>query len=630
MQESSDKLLGRYKKIGQLGGGSFGITHLAEDTNLPSYPKCVVKELRPNRNDEKIIDFFDKEAAILEKLGEHSQIPRLLAYFEEENTRYIVQEFIEGHDLSKEILPREKLSEGYVKKLLQEVLEVLSFVHQNEVIHRDIKPKNLMRRYDGKIFLIDFGAVKELGSLIINSDGEVSSTDIIGTPGYMPNEQSLGKPCFASDIYAVGVTAIFALTGVPPSKLEENPQTGEVIWPDQVQVSQNLREVITKMVRRHFSNRYSSAYDALKGLTTAAQPAPQNLTTTAQPVPQTLTTTAQPVPQSLTTTAQPTPHNQTTPTSPTPATKLSLPTNLSRRKALQIFGFAGGSFLLTVVGKILLDSFSSNLKTFDFEVVTVNRKGETTNRKSGSAKYFIEDLGNDVSLEMVEIPAGSFEMGSPVDEEKRIKSESPQHKVNIKPFFMGKFAVTQAQYQEIMSKNPSYFKGDKRPVEKVSWNDATEFCDKLTQRTGRAYRLPSEAEWEYACRAGTTTPFHFGETITTDLVNYNGDYTYADASKGEYRKQTIEVESFPPNTFGLYDMHGNISEWCQDTWHSNYNDAPSDGSAWIDHDNDIHVLRGGGWQFMPAHSRSAFRLNNELLRGGITREYIGFRVVYSL
>jgi eukaryotic-like serine/threonine-protein kinase len=165
------------------------------------------------------------------------------------------------------------------------------------------------------------------------------------------------------------------------------------------------------------------------------------------------------------------------------------------------------------------------LKTFQFEVVKVNAQGDITNRSKSEAKYFVEDLGNSVTLEMVQIPGGTFTMGSPNEEAKRDKDESPQHQVTVTGFFMGKYEVTQAQYQAIMDKNPSSFKGDKRPVENVSWNDAVEFCKKLNQKTGKTYRLPSEAEWEYACRAGTKTPFYFGETITTDLVNYEGNYT---------------------------------------------------------------------------------------------------------
>ncbi len=159
---------------------------------------------------------------------------------------------------------------------------------------------------------------------------------------------------------------------------------------------------------------------------------------------------------------------------------------------------------------------------------------------------------------MVAIPGGSFLMGSPCDEKGRRDNEEPQHEVNVPSFYLGKYAVTQAQWQAIMGNNPAKFEGENRPVEAVSWLEAVEFCQKLSEKLGEEYRLPSEAEWEYACRAGTTTPFHFGATITTELANYSGNSTYGSESEGQYRKETTEVGSFPPNAFGLYDMHGNV------------------------------------------------------------------------
>jgi formylglycine-generating enzyme required for sulfatase activity len=206
-----------------------------------------------------------------------------------------------------------------------------------------------------------------------------------------------------------------------------------------------------------------------------------------------------------------------------------------------------------------------------FEVVTVNATGQITNREQKTARYYTEDLGGGVTLEMVEIPAGEFMMGSIAGELDRENDESPQHRVSVPSFYIGRFAVTQAQWQKVMGTSPSGFKGEKNPVENVTWNDAQEFCKKLSQQTGRQYRLPSEAEWEYACRAGTTTPFHFGETITTDLANYDGNYTYGSGTKGVYRIKTTPVGSFPANEFGLCDMHGNVWEWCADIWHDNYN-----------------------------------------------------------
>jgi formylglycine-generating enzyme required for sulfatase activity/uncharacterized caspase-like protein len=269
---------------------------------------------------------------------------------------------------------------------------------------------------------------------------------------------------------------------------------------------------------------------------------------------------------------------------------------------------------------------------FEFEVVAVNAQGKPINRSKERAEYFTEDLGKGVVLEMVAIPGGEFLMGSPENEPERYDSESPQHTVTIQPFFMGKFPVTQSQWQAVaaldkvkidLDPDPSHFKGANRPVECVSWDDAIEFCARLAKKTGKTYRLPTEAEWEYACRAGTTTPFYFGETITTDLANYNGNYTYGQGSKGEYREQTTHVGKFPANPFGLFDMHGNICEWCQDEWHDNYNNAPTDGSAWLNGDDEA-ILRGGSWLSDPWNCRSADR---DWIGRVVRLNNVGFRVV---
>jgi formylglycine-generating enzyme required for sulfatase activity len=275
-----------------------------------------------------------------------------------------------------------------------------------------------------------------------------------------------------------------------------------------------------------------------------------------------------------------------------------------------------------------------------------NRLSSEEQQKFMNKDLALEDLANDTQLEMMLIPGGTFIMGSPKEEENSIDSERPQHEVTIEPFFMGKYQVTQAQWRFVaqlpqvnreLEQDPSNFKGDNRPVERVSWYDAVEFCDRLSQYTGRTYRLPSEAEWEYACRAGTTTPFHFGETITTNLANYQGtdneEYkwsgSYGSGPKGVYREETTAVGSFGvANNFGLYDMHGNVWEWCQDDWHSDYEGAPTDGSAWLSSEESSNrkLLRGGSWFNYPANCRSAFRYDNDLdYRIG----NFGFRVVCS-
>ena len=260
-------------------------------------------------------------------------------------------------------------------------------------------------------------------------------------------------------------------------------------------------------------------------------------------------------------------------------------------------------------------NYSLNLNFSEFEVATVNKQGEIINRELHQANYFTEDLGDDVAIEMVYIPGGTFIMGSPQDEEKRYEDEGLQHEVTVSPFFIGKYPVTQKQWHMIASLpqvnrelklNPFDFEDSNNPVEQIEFLDAIEFCDRLSEYTGKVYRLPSEAEWEYACRAGTTTPFYFGETITTNLANYNGNSTYANTPKGKYRRQTTPVGIFPPNNFGLYDMHGNVWEWCADTAHENYQGAPQDGSAWID-DKNQKVLRGGSCAVKPWNCRSACR-----------------------
>jgi formylglycine-generating enzyme required for sulfatase activity len=235
------------------------------------------------------------------------------------------------------------------------------------------------------------------------------------------------------------------------------------------------------------------------------------------------------------------------------------------------------------------------------------------------------NLGNGVMMELVLIPAGEFVMGSPESEEDHDPSESPQHKVTIKkPFYMGKYEVTQAQWMTV-SGNQSNFKGDNLPAEQVSWGDCRKFCDTVSQRTGWHLRLPSEAEWEYACRAGTTTPFDVGDVLNANQANMQ-PADESDKSAGPYRKKTLAVGSFAPNAFGLYDMHGNVGEWCEDVMHPNYENAPVDGSAWREGGNqESHVYRGGAYNNLAASCRSAMRFAETVPE--IRTQTVGFRVV---
>ena len=349
----------------------------------------------------------------------------------------------------------------------------------------------------------------------------------------------------------------------------------------------------------------------------------------------------------------------------------------TRRRLLQVSCFGGAALASTARAQLSLPtsknskdpslsqpevSLNTNGSFFDFDVVTVNDQGTLVERREGRAEVKRENLGGGVELELVGIPGGTFTMGSPEDEEGRYLNEGPQHEVAVPSFWMGKYAVTQAQWRAIaaqpkvdreLNPDPSLIKGDNRPVEGVTWYDTVEFCKRLSRERDCDYRLPSEAEWEYACRAGTETPFHFGETITTELANYRTEHDltsiclnetpgcripsslfardsrtyYGAGPRGEFRAETMEVGSFPPNGFGLYDMHGNVWEWCADYGHDSYADAPPGGSPWITGgDESYRMSRGGSWNDYPRNCRSAIRI-----RFPNSSRYfdIGFRVVCS-
>ena len=690
-------LAGRYEIIRELGRGSFAVTYLAKDHHKPSKPLCVVKELHTiHKNDKSVLKLFAKEAAVLERLGEHPQIPTLLAYFEHNDNYYIGQEYIPGKDLYEEIGHGKRWSEDNVIELLKEVLEILVFVHTHDegVIHRDIKPKNLMRREpDGKIFLIDFGAVKEIGSVI-------GGSTVKGTIEYMPNEQRDGKPCFASDIYALGMTAIHALTGIRPQDLQEDDHYEKIWRYSNLQVSEYLAEYLTTMVRRNPKNRYPSAVEALEAL----KPLLELPTGTVRLTPVKVAYCNEFVKRlkegngKLSVVAKQLLEQERKKLALSPAdAKEIYQFAMSQLRDYQVRLKEYEDLLIKVVQEQFpftqqteaqLQEYRDDLglkpedvstieervkyeyqpkkpktpppqpekflgipvTTFEFETAKLVLKsgifglGKSSEiqRSRKKSRLFIQDLGNGVILEMVAIPGGTFIMGSPENEEGRSQDESPQHQVTVPPFFIGKYPVTQQQWRVVaalpkvkidLESDPSRFKGDgstsltnNLPVEFVSWNDAQEFCARLSRMANKTYRLPTEAEWEYACRGGTTTPFYCGETISTDLANYNGNYIYGQAQKGEYREKTTEVGKFPANPFGLYDMSGNVWEWCEDGWHENYINAPTDGSAWTSLSTEYMLLRGGSWSNVARYCRAAFRLGDSRVGRG---NRCGFRVVSS-
>jgi formylglycine-generating enzyme required for sulfatase activity len=588
-QSNFGKLLrNRYRVLELLGEGGFSKTYAAEDADRLDAP-CVIKQFFPQVQGtgqrSKAAEFFKEEAFRLYELGEnHSQIPRLLAYFEQASSLYLVQEFIQGLTLLQEV-QQEAYTEAKVRQLLIDLLPVLDFIHENNVIHRDIKPENIIRRNsDGRLVLIDFGGAKQVTQTSI-----ARQATAIYTLGYAPTEQMAGFACHASDLYALGVTCVRLLTQCLPQHNSYgnfddqiyDPMNGKWLWQEHLQqkgvsVSEDLSQILDKLLEHLPSERYQSAGEVLHDLKVSTKIIVETQIPTTQPT--------------------------LIPAAPVIQTKLPLPP----------------------------------LQTFEFEVVTVDTGGRVVNRDRSQAQYLVEELNKDLTLEMVSIPGGAYLMGSPNFEGDA--DERPQHQVAIAPFFMGKYLVTQAQWRAVaglpkikqaLNPYPSKYKGQNRPVENVSWHEAIEFCARLSQKTGRKYRLPSEAEWEYACRAGTTTSFHFGEALTSDLANFSDTESQNIEAKTRYRKETTDVGSFRvANAFGLYDMHGLVWEWCADPWHINYNGAPTDGTVWSE-GGDIYrrVLRGGSWNFSAELCRSASRSWNES-DGGL--RICGFRVVFSV
>jgi formylglycine-generating enzyme required for sulfatase activity len=265
-----------------------------------------------------------------------------------------------------------------------------------------------------------------------------------------------------------------------------------------------------------------------------------------------------------------------------------------------------------------------NFATCNFETVTVDLHGDISSRQSSTASYQTEHLSATVGLDLILIPGGSFMMG----DDKHHQDEQPIHQVTVLPFLMGKYPITQSQYQAVMREAIGHGLGADYPIEQINWHDALEFCTKLSQQTGKQYTLPTEAQWEYACRANTTTVFHFGTTITPDIVNYNGEYPYNGAPIGVNRAEATPVGTFPPNGFGLYDMHGNVWEWCLDEYQPNYQATPVDGSAIADSNSPTakRVMRGGAWDYVARGCRSAVRCS---LDPNLRMAGCGFRVILT-
>ncbi len=573
----------RYRALKILGQGGFGRTFLAIDEDRPSKPYCVIKQFLPQAQGtasvSKAAKMFEEEAIRLDELGEnHDQIPSLLAHFTVDDRQYLIQEFIDGSNLLDE-LKLGVFSQDKVKQVLFDLLNVLKFVHSRKVIHRDIKPANIiLRQSDRKLVLVDFGAAKQ----VFNSQLSMTGT-AIGSAAYSAPEQWRGKPKYASDLYSLGVTCVELLTNVSPTKLFDIDE-GDWIWRKFLKnnpVDQKLAAVLDKLIQPAMKRRYESVDEVLSDFEEFQLHPKLTTETSIVDIPETYI---------------PTKKNQVVKSQPT---------------ELQ-----------------LTEEFPTPEKpeqsTFGQPVRPVTAKKSISGSASivGLPKTVTEDLGAGIRLEMIAVPIGSF------------RNESGETIEIRKPFYMGKYPITQSQWQALMNtnlwqeivgrtSNPSRFKGKDYPVERVSWHDCQEFIQKLNRKTGRNYRLPTEAEWEYGCRAVTSEQSPITDYCFGDDDDKLGIYAWY---KLNADGQTHPVGQKQPNKFGLYDMHGNVWEWCEDDQAVQSQTTQSQQSL-RRRSSTQKYLRGGSWFNEPRDCRSAAHFEQSPMSHLNT---VGFRVICTL
>ena len=563
--------LGEFEITELLGRGGMGGVYKARQ---PSLDRIVAIKVLPRAPSEKLAARFEREARAVAAVN-HPNIINVYSVGSDQGYQYIAMEFVAGETL-REILEREgPLSPERAIEMMKQTASALVAAHGAGILHRDIKPANILLTPRGDVKVADFGLAKR-------PDIDVSVTQAgkpLGTPLYMPPEVARGGQFeVASDLYSLGATFYHLLAGRPPfegdtrteiavKQVESSPPPLTETAPH---VPQALVWAIDRLLARNPAERFPTAEALLENLEyiDAGMAASQSASTVDRLIPAPKRRVLDKIPVA----------------------------KKAERPQFLIAGIVVG-VLVVAVALIL--------------IFTLGPKDNGTSQKGGPPPVKPEpppdaekqiDLGKGVTMKLALIPAGEFMMGSPESEKDRNVGEGPQHKVTISSgapgFYMGVTEVTQEQYEAVMGKNPSKFKGPKNPVNQVSWNDAAEFCKKLSAKTRGIVRLPTEAEWEYACRAGTKTRFYFG-----DSEKQLGDYAWY---KENSDKKVHPVAQKEPNAWGLYDMHGNAWEWCSD-WHGSYANAKAVDPQGPASGKD-RVLRGGSWGDDAVSCRAARRL----------------------
>jgi formylglycine-generating enzyme required for sulfatase activity len=570
---------GTYKIDRELGRGGFGITYLAQDLAL----KCPVVIKSPHMHLCKdpsyaaYLDRFSQEGSRLANLKRHPNVVRVAGFFPEQEMPCLVMDFVEGETLTEKVQKQGAIPEAIVVPWMIAIAEALVHVHGEGLVHRDANPANIIIQPDGQPMLIDFGIALE-----IQPCRTTTMAGLGGHRDFAPYEQlakKSGSRQLKVDIYCVAATLYYAITGQLPEGAYDRKiaiQEGQ----DCLIPPQKLKPEITDRIH----------HAILSGMEMDPEDRPESMQNWI-----TLLTT--------------------------------------------------DDGLLTAIRAPSIAELP--LQPLTFQTIALDEKATVIDQPTRSMQYFDELLSEGITMRMMLVPSGSFVMGSPEEELHSYNNEKPQHLVTVPDFAIGQFTITQTQWTAIaqlpkvkrnLKPKPSFYIGNNRPAERLNWDEAVEFCDRLTRLTRKPYRLPSEAEWEYACRAGTTTAFNLGPTIATDFANYRGVDddrgeqgvllgNYGEGPQGAYRGKTIEMGEFFPNPFGLYDMHGNVWEWCADHWHQNYDGAPIDGSVWLDPEADEsgdRVIRGGSWTNSPQSCRSVSRFS---VAPDYRNNSLGFRVL---
>jgi eukaryotic-like serine/threonine-protein kinase len=675
----SDQVTRDYNILRLLGKGGMGEVYLAEQLRVGRRRVALKVLSRACSEDPEIVKRFENEAASAGRIHHNNVVMIYESRVTDDGQICVVMEYVEGKSLRQEVGERGALPLEELVEIARQLCAGLNIAHKLGIVHRDIKPDNIMLARDEQdslvVKVLDFGIAR------LSEPGEdgvkTKSGVIMGTPYYMSPEQALGntgdKIDARSDIYSVGMVVYQMLTGrvafesdswmrVMYKHINEQP-----LPPSQFRAEmasfQEIERVVLKSLEKDRENRQKSvvefsteleaAYSLGKARRSDAPTVIYDPTIVSAETP--FTSAAERLAATTTASRKGPAVSDVVEAQHANGSFITESRGLSRRTVIGAVVIA--ALMIAVIGVFVLVRPSTEsavleaasaapsirpspmpaIQTFAFDVLTLNPTGQISNIRKTEGRYFGEDLGGGVAIEMVEIPAGSYLMGARLEtQQDRQPNERPQHTVTLPGFFMSRIEVTQVQWLLVsklpkikldLDANPSGFKGDtKLPVQNVSWGEAIEFCERLSRATGRKYRLPTEAQWEYSCRAGTTTPFYFGPTITAEFVNYDANYPFGGAPKGMTRKTPVSAGSMAaPNSFGLNNMHGNMAEWCMDLWHDNYVGAPTDGRSWEDGGNEsLRVFRGGSWYDGGDNCRSAFRNH---YAPDVKLSFIGLRIV---